>query len=61
MVDCAPLNVEYEHLRNKCINDLGAKRVIELLLISKHISKFGLMSRPDHTRVNDIKITKKNL
>ena len=61
MVDCAPLNVEYERLRNKFMNDLGGKKVIELLLISRHMSKFGLMSRPDNTRINGIKITKMNL
>ena len=61
MVDCAPLNVEYERLRNKFMNDLGGKRVIELLLISRHLSKFGLMSRPNNSRVNGIKITKIHL
>lgn len=61
MIDCAPLNVEYERLRNKCMNDQGGKSVIELLLISRHISKFGLMSRPNNTRVNGIKFTKVNL
>lgn len=61
MVDCAPLNVEYERLRNKCINDLEGKRVIELLLISRHISKFGTLLRPNNTSVNAIKITKVNL
>ena len=60
MVDCAPLNVEYERLRNE-LNDLGDKRVIEILLISRHISKFGLMSCPDNTRINGIKFTKMNL
>ena len=60
MVDCAPLNVEYERLRNE-LNDLGGKRVIELPLISRHFSKFGLMSRPDNTRVNGLNFTKMNL
>ena len=57
MVDCVPLNVEYERLRNE-LNDLGGKRVIELPLISRHFSEFGLMSRPDNTRINGIKFTK---
>ena len=60
MVDCAPLNVEYERLWNE-LNDLRGKRVIELPLISRHFSKFGLMSCPDNTRINGIKITKMNL